>query len=179
MKTLWYADIGAISLFLGGCFDRYTQWALGVCWLSLATSDQWLTHVTWICTLFAKNMQKYVTSFNCHNFFILLFVVLEKWVHVAEWLPCTTFKFMMFPYTVEPRLTHTLVRRTPHLKGRLWSVPNFFLVQSCLKTPVWAANPGFPAEQTPYLVPQCPQPEVLSPIAVPVLSCNVCITYKT
>ncbi len=31
--------------------------------------------------------------------------------------------------TVEPRLTNTLVRRTPHLYERFWPVPNFFSVK--------------------------------------------------
>ena len=51
-------------------------------------------------------------------------------------------------YTVEPRLTDTLLKRTPLSNERLWPVPTISPYKSCLKTPPWANNPGFPVERT-------------------------------
>ncbi len=56
--------------------------------------------------------------------------------------------------TVEPRLTNTLVKRTPLLNERFWPVPNIFPVKSCLKTPPWADNLALPAERTAVCPPK-------------------------
>ncbi len=64
--------------------------------------------------------------------------------------------------TVEPRLTNTLLRRTPHLNERFWSVPDIFPVKSCLKTSPWANNLALPVERTAVCPPNVSVSEVFS-----------------
>ena len=58
-----------------------------------------------------------------------------------------------FPSTVEPRLTNTLVKRTPLLNEQFWPVPNIFSVNSCLKTSPWANNLAIPVQRTILCLP--------------------------
>ena len=46
-----------------------------------------------------------------------------------------------FQTTVEPRLTNTLVRRTPLFNEQFWPVPNIFPIQSFIETPEQANTP--------------------------------------
>ena len=64
--------------------------------------------------------------------------------------------------TVEPRLTNTLLKRTPHLNERFWPVPNIFPVKSSLKTPLWANNPALPAQRTAVCPPKVSVCEVFT-----------------
>ncbi len=64
--------------------------------------------------------------------------------------------------TVEPRLTNTLLRRTPHLDEQFWPVPNIFSVKSCLKTPLWANNLALPVERTAVCPPKVSVCEVFT-----------------
>ncbi len=66
-----------------------------------------------------------------------------------------------WPDTVEPRLTNTLVRRTPPLNERFWPVPTDFPVKSCLKTPPWTNNLAFPVERTAVCPPKVSVREVI------------------
>ncbi len=56
--------------------------------------------------------------------------------------------------TVEPRLTNTLLKRTPLSSERFWPVPNNFLVKSYLKTPLWANNLALPVQRTAVCPPK-------------------------
>ena len=70
--------------------------------------------------------------------------------------------YQFVTYTVEPRLTNTLVRRTPHLNEQFWSVPDIFPVKSCLKTSPWANNLALPAERTAVCPPKVSVSEVFT-----------------
>ena len=56
--------------------------------------------------------------------------------------------------TVEPRLTNTLVRRTPLLDGHFYPVPFVFHYITCLKTSRVNEHPTFPVGRTIPLVPE-------------------------
>ena len=59
-----------------------------------------------------------------------------------------------FTDTVEPRLTNTLLKRTPLLNELFWPVPNIFLINSCLKTSPWANNLVLPVQRTAVCPPK-------------------------
>ena len=66
--------------------------------------------------------------------------------------------------TVEPRLTNTLLRRTPHFNERFWPVPNILTVKSCLKTSPGANNLALPVQRTDFCPPNVSAHGVMAPL---------------
>ncbi len=81
--------------------------------------------------------------------------------------------------TVEPRLTNTLVGRTPLFSEQFWPVPNILPVKSCLKTPPLADNLALPAQRTAVCPPKVSVGEVFTFKFVKTLIMVVCSRLQT